>query len=128
MVQLSGMATRAAGKRGREAVKRRAVFRGSQPARAGRLNRRALLSCVGSAALASTLPAYAAEREGSRRPYVRADYARLRRVLVHAPSEDDLSIAAATQEVLGTSWPALDPEAMAEHKAYVQLLRESGAE
>jgi arginine deiminase len=109
-------------------VKRRNVSRISAVPHALQLRRRALLRSAGSAALASALPAHGSPSEGSRGPFVRADYARLRRVLVHAPSDEDLSIAAATQEVLGNSWPVLDPEAVAEHKAYVQALREGGAE
>ena len=63
-----------------------------------------------------------------RPPFVRADYAPLRRVLVHTPSTDDLSLALAIHDVFDESWPVLHPEADAEHEAFVRLLCESGVE
>src|SRR3954470_1876350 len=96
--------------------------------------RRTLLGSIMSTALAvgTQTPAHGSSQKPNDRlrqpPFVRADYARLRRVLVHAPSDDDLSIASAAQDVLGTSWPVLDLEAVAEHKAYVELLAKDGAE
>jgi arginine deiminase len=73
--------------------------------------------------LAVALPGH-----GALQPFVTADYARLRRVLMHSPTLDDQIVYLTTGEPLDPMWLAMPPDVVAQHEQLVQFVRASGAE
>jgi hypothetical protein len=89
----------------------------------GSIQRRAFLASIAAGALAVALPGH-----GALQPFVTADYARLRRVLMHSPTLDDQIVYLTTGEPLHPMWLAMPPDVVAQHEQLVQLVRASGAE
>lgn len=89
------------------------------------MDRRMLLS--GALALSLAGGATARGAAPAKAPLITTDYAPLRRVMVHEPSEHDYVVALDDRNLTPEPW-ALPPDAIAQHREFQALLTASGAE
>lgn len=91
------------------------------------MDRRILITGALAASAAGGLAGAARATAPVKAPLITTDYAPLKRVMVHEPSEHDYVLALGDNALTPEPW-ALPPEAIAQHREFQRLLAASGAE